>query len=353
MIKGRAPHHPQTPHHHAPAARATPGARVARRDARAEGRVCVVAQAGAVPCRIHMWVYLGVMEGVRGGGCPSVAVGVGLGWPALMWGVRVGSAPPLPCPFGPVPRWLHMWVCPGGMEGGWGTLGIAAAGSGWGGVWGVCCPCPGPRLALLLPGFTCGWIGGGCPGVAVCRLGGKGPLCAGVWRSACSGAPATAWPSPPNSAAPAGVTLRLFGVAHFVHLATALSAAAAVLPLLPVAAVALPAVAELALLRGRPLAALALAALHVGAYTVGQADGWARERVGGRAAGRGAAATASQCCAPLSPQPTRSTHQPHMPRTRCVMTLHTARQSPPCRTPTPTSHPRVTCLTPPPRHAGV
>lgn len=65
------------------------------------------------------------------------------------------------------------------------------------------------------------------------------------------------------------VTLRLFGVAHFVHLATAASAVAAVAPLVPVAAAALPAAAELALLRGRPLKALLLAALHVGAYTVG------------------------------------------------------------------------------------
>ncbi|KIY93316.1 hypothetical protein MNEG_14647 [Monoraphidium neglectum] len=60
----------------------------------------------------------------------------------------------------------------------------------------------------------------------------------------------------------------MFGVAHFVHLATALSAVAAVMPLLPVATVALPAVAELVLVRGQPLAALALAALHIGAYTV-------------------------------------------------------------------------------------
>jgi hypothetical protein len=75
------------------------------------------------------------------------------------------------------------------------------------------------------------------------------------------------------------VTLRLFGVAHFVHLATALSAVVAVLPLLPVAAIAAPAVAELFLLRGRPLQALALAALHVGAYSVGAP---------GMAGGRGA-----------------------------------------------------------------
>lgn len=69
------------------------------------------------------------------------------------------------------------------------------------------------------------------------------------------------------------VTLRMFGVSHFVHLATALSAVAAVLPLLPVATVALPAVLELFFIRGQPLKALALAALHIGAYTVGRMGG--------------------------------------------------------------------------------
>ena len=92
----------------------------------------------------------------------------------------------------------------------------------------------------------------------------------------------------------------MFGVAHFVHLATALSAVAAVLPLLPVATVALPAVLELFLVRGQPLKALALAALHIGAYTVGgrSGPGHARTRAwccrapqapGGRTAARGRA----------------------------------------------------------------
>ncbi|WIA18476.1 hypothetical protein OEZ85_009932 [Tetradesmus obliquus] len=64
------------------------------------------------------------------------------------------------------------------------------------------------------------------------------------------------------------LTLRAFD-AHFVCLATAASAVVAVLPLVPVALVAAPAVLELALLRGAPVKALVLAALHLGAYYFG------------------------------------------------------------------------------------
>jgi hypothetical protein len=64
------------------------------------------------------------------------------------------------------------------------------------------------------------------------------------------------------------LTLRAFD-AHFVCLATAASAVVAVLPLVPVALVAAPAVLELALLRGAPVKGLVLAALHLGAYYFG------------------------------------------------------------------------------------
>eukprot|EP00879_Flechtneria_rotunda_P024254 GHRR01025703.1.p2 GENE.GHRR01025703.1~~GHRR01025703.1.p2 ORF type:complete len:140 (-),score=50.46 GHRR01025703.1:280-699(-) len=64
------------------------------------------------------------------------------------------------------------------------------------------------------------------------------------------------------------LTLRAFRT-HFVCLATAASALVAVLPLVPVALVALPAVFELVLLRGAPVQGLALAALHLGAYYFG------------------------------------------------------------------------------------
>ncbi len=63
------------------------------------------------------------------------------------------------------------------------------------------------------------------------------------------------------------ITLRAFG-AHFVFLSTAVSGVAAVLPFLPVFLVALPAVLELAVLRGSWWRALLLGSLHVGAYTI-------------------------------------------------------------------------------------
>jgi hypothetical protein len=64
------------------------------------------------------------------------------------------------------------------------------------------------------------------------------------------------------------LTLRAFD-AHFVCLATAASAVVAVLPLVPVALVAAPAVLELAMLRGAPVKGLVLAALHFAAYYIG------------------------------------------------------------------------------------
>jgi predicted PurR-regulated permease PerM len=64
------------------------------------------------------------------------------------------------------------------------------------------------------------------------------------------------------------LTLRAFGT-HFVCTATVASAIVAVLPLVPVALVALPAVLELVLLRAAPVKGLVLLSLHLGEF-----DSW-------------------------------------------------------------------------------
>jgi hypothetical protein len=64
------------------------------------------------------------------------------------------------------------------------------------------------------------------------------------------------------------LTLRVFGT-HFVTAATAASALVAVLPLVPVWLVALPAVLELVFLKSRLVAGVVLGVLHLGAYYFG------------------------------------------------------------------------------------